>query len=77
MVFIQVVILRDFGQVTGQTEMPEYDMIAPPSDGEPVKVSFRKTYMLEPGMAVGYPAGGARVPDLKRKGLDEVSEFFE
>ena len=28
-------------------------------------------------MPVGYPAENARVPDLKRKGLDEVSEFFE
>ena len=28
-------------------------------------------------MPVGYPADNARVPDLKRKGLDEVSEFFE
>jgi len=28
-------------------------------------------------MPVGYPADDARVPDLKRKVLDEVSEFFE
>tara|TARA_B100001123_G_scaffold359449_1_gene414913 strand:- start:170 stop:628 length:459 start_codon:yes stop_codon:yes gene_type:complete len=28
-------------------------------------------------MPVGYPAGGALVPDLNRKGLTEVSEFFE
>ena len=28
-------------------------------------------------MPVGYPAEDARVPDLKRKGLDEVSEFFD
>ncbi len=28
-------------------------------------------------MPVGYPADDARVPDLKRKGLDEVSEFLE
>ena len=28
-------------------------------------------------MPVGYPAENARVPDLKRKGLHEVSEFFE
>ena len=26
---------------------------------------------------VGYPAEDARIPDLKRKSLDEVSEFFE
>ena len=28
-------------------------------------------------MPVGYPAEDAKVPDLQRKGLDEVSEFFE
>ena len=28
-------------------------------------------------MPVGYPAEDARVPDLKRKDLDKVSEFFE
>ena len=28
-------------------------------------------------MPVGYPAEEARVPDLRRKSLDEVSEFFE
>lgn len=28
-------------------------------------------------MPVGYPAEDAKVPNLKRKGLDEVSEFFE
>jgi hypothetical protein len=26
---------------------------------------------------VGYPAEDARVPDLQRKSLDEVAEFFE
>jgi nitroreductase len=28
-------------------------------------------------MPVGYPAEGASVPDLSRKTLDEVSEFFD
>jgi hypothetical protein len=28
-------------------------------------------------MPVGYPAEGASVPDLGRKTLDEVSEFFD
>ena len=28
-------------------------------------------------MPVGYPTEDARVPDLKRKGVGEVSEFFE
>ena len=28
-------------------------------------------------MLVGYPAEDAKVPDLQRKDLDEISEFFE
>ena len=28
-------------------------------------------------MPVGYPADNAKVPDLQRKDLGEVSEFFE
>jgi hypothetical protein len=28
-------------------------------------------------MPVGYPAEDTKVPDLKRKDLDEVSEFIE
>jgi len=28
-------------------------------------------------MPVGYPTEDAKVPDLKRKDLDEVSEFLE
>ena len=28
-------------------------------------------------MPVGYPAEDAKVPDLQRKDLEEVSEFFE
>jgi hypothetical protein len=28
-------------------------------------------------MPVGYPAEDAKVPDLSRKTLDDVSEFFE
>ena len=28
-------------------------------------------------LPVGYPAGDARVPDLERKGLEDVSEFWE
>ena len=28
-------------------------------------------------MPVGYPANDARVPELQRKALDQVAEFFE
>jgi hypothetical protein len=28
-------------------------------------------------MPVGYPADDAKVPDLQRKGLEDVSEFHE
>ncbi len=51
-----------YGQATGQTEMTEYDIVSPPSDGEPGQVSVCKTYMLEPGMAVAYPVGALHAP---------------
>jgi hypothetical protein len=28
-------------------------------------------------MPVGYPADGAEVPDIQRKTLDDITEFFE
>ncbi len=51
-----------YGQAKGETEMTEYDLVAPPSDGEPGRVTARKTYLLEPGMAVAYPKGALHAP---------------
>ncbi len=51
-----------YGQATGQTEMTEYDLVSPPSDGAPGKVKPAKSYMLEPGMAVAYKVGDLHAP---------------
>lgn len=51
-----------YGQATGQTEMTEYDMTKPPSDGTPGQVTVRKSYVLEPGMAVAYKIGDLHAP---------------
>ena len=51
-----------YGQAKGETEMTEYDKLAPPADGEPGRVSARKSYVLEPGMAVAYQFGDLHAP---------------
>ncbi len=51
-----------YGQATGETQMTEYDKVSPASDGEPGRVSPRKTYLLKPGMAVAYPVGALHAP---------------
>lgn len=55
-----------YGQASGSTEMTEYDLVTPPSDDTPGQVTASKTYVLEPGMAVAYPAGALHSP--KREG---------
>ena len=47
------------------------------SDGYPYDHPWSDRLPLRLLMPVGYPAENARVPDLNRKSLDEVSEFFE
>lgn len=51
-----------YGQAKGATEMTEYELISPPADDEPGQVEPRKTYLLEPGMAVAYPKGALHAP---------------
>lgn len=51
-----------YGQAAGETEMTEFDMIAQPEGGEPGRVTARKTYVLEPGMAVAYKVGDLHSP---------------
>ncbi len=51
-----------YGQASGETEMTEYDKITPPADGEPGRVTTRKSYVLEPGMAVAYQIGDLHAP---------------
>lgn len=51
-----------YGQAKGETEMTEYDKLSPASDEDPGRVSPRKTYLLQPGMAVAYPVGALHAP---------------
>ncbi len=51
-----------YGQAVGETEMTEYDKLSPASEDAPGRVSKRKTYLLEPGMAVAYPVGALHSP---------------
>ncbi len=55
-----------YGQATGTTTMTEFEMVEPPQDGIPGKVTPTKTYDLTPGMAVAYPEGALHSP--KRAG---------
>lgn len=51
-----------YGQATGVTEMTEYEMVSPPSGDAPGRVRPSKTYVMEPGDAVAYPAGALHSP---------------
>ncbi len=51
-----------YGQAMGETEMTEYDMVAPPDGDKPGQVKARKTYVMKPGMAVAYPQGALHAP---------------
>ena len=50
----------------------------------PSPMGFLREILKRPGhehamllMPVGYPADDAQVPDLDRKSLEDISEFFE
>ena len=51
-----------YGQARGETEMTAYDKLAPPADGKPGRVAARKSYVLEPGMAVADQIGDLHTP---------------
>lgn len=55
-----------YGQARGRTTMTEYKKLRAPQGDEPGKVEPTKTYDLDPGMAVAYPAGALHAP--KREG---------
>lgn len=55
-----------YGQAAGTTTMTEFEKLEPPRGEAPGKVKPTKTYDLEPGMAVAYPAGALHSP--KREG---------
>ena len=51
-----------YGQVAGETEMTDWEMISPPQDGQPGKVKLSRSYKLTPGDAHAYEAGAIHAP---------------
>jgi len=51
-----------YGQAAGETEMTDYELVAPPSDGKPGKARALRTYKLMPGMAYVYNEGDLHSP---------------
>ncbi len=51
-----------YGQARGETEMSDWKMVEPASDGKPGKVRRVRTYALKPGMAHIYNEGDLHSP---------------
>lgn len=51
-----------YGQAAGETEMTDWRMVAPPSDGRPGKVEQTRSYILRPGDAHTYEPGDIHAP---------------
>jgi hypothetical protein len=51
-----------YGQARGETEMSDFALVAPASDGRPGKVRHLRTYSLAPGMAHLYNEGDLHAP---------------
>lgn len=51
-----------YGQAAGETEMTDYELVAPPADGKPGKARALRTYKLTPGMAYVYNEGDLHSP---------------
>jgi len=51
-----------YGQAIGETEMSDWEVVEPASDGTPGKVRLVKTYALKPGMAHVYNEGDLHSP---------------
>lgn len=51
-----------YGQARGETEMSDYELVEPPSDGQPGKVRRIRTYKLTPGVAHVYNEGDLHSP---------------
>ena len=51
-----------YGQVRGETEMTDWELVQPASDDKPGKVRQVKTYALRPGMAYIYNEGDLHSP---------------
>jgi hypothetical protein len=51
-----------YGQAQGETEMTDWELVEPPSDGKPGKARPMRTYTLKPGMAHIYNEGDLHSP---------------
>ena len=51
-----------YGQVAGETEMTDWNLVTPPRDGQPGKVKLSRSYKLAPGDAHVYDVGAIHAP---------------
>lgn len=51
-----------YGQATGETEMTDWEVVEPASEGMPGKVRRARSYSLKPGMAHIYNEGDVHSP---------------
>ncbi len=51
-----------YGQVAGETEMTDWEVVTPPGEGRPGKVRRRRSYRLRPGEAHLYDVGDVHAP---------------
>jgi hypothetical protein len=51
-----------YGQAKGETEMTDYELVAPPADGKPGRARPVRTYKLTPGTAYLYNEGDLHSP---------------
>ena len=59
-----------YGQATGETEMTDYELVAPPSADKPGKARALRTYTLAPGSAHLYNEGDLHSP--RRRGPTQL-----
>ena len=51
-----------YGQVAGETEMTDWEVVSPPQNGRPGKVKLARSYKLAPGDAHAYDPGAIHAP---------------
>jgi predicted metal-dependent enzyme (double-stranded beta helix superfamily) len=59
-----------YGQARGETEMTDYELVAPAAEGKPGKARARRTYKLMPGNAYVYNEGELHSP--RRRGPTQL-----
>lgn len=59
-----------YGQATGETEMTDFELVAPAAPGKPGKAKPVRTYMLTPGSAYLYNEGDLHSP--RRRGPTQL-----